>query len=111
VTDEQYLAKAREIAADIARELRTSPGRWGQGWFWIDADGAHVRTAEEGVCFCLAGMIHARLGTENQALTTSVFDVFEANLPSDDVNIATWNDTPGRTPEDVIELCEKVATS
>lgn len=101
----------RQIAADIARELREHPGRWFQGALVRFASGASTSTGYglqrvDAVCWCLEGHICKRVDDEVRLVAMNKFHE-AALIPEGSLN--SWNDKPGRTVEDVIALCEKVA--
>lgn len=93
---------AQEVATDIARELRSNPAAWHQGNFNNgSASYGHLATA-----WCLSGHLRKR----GHALGESVYDAFLEHIGADYV-VCEWNDTPGRTVEEVIALCDRVAVS
>jgi hypothetical protein len=96
----------KSIAADIARELREHPDNWFQGDLVRYGNGT---TSSDvgfvgGVCWCLEGHIMKRTGIDG---ANAVFAAFREAI--DKMDLFRWNDQPGRTVEDVIELCEKVS--
>lgn len=97
---------SKEIVADIARELRAHPERWCQGPSAMNAEGHEVGSNEDdAVAWCLEGHVWAR--TQMFALPVSTFFLLRAALGQE--VLFSWNDAPGRTVSDVIQLCEKAA--
>lgn len=98
----------KEIAADIARELREHPERWTQGRDARDSRGAGVDYSDpSAVCWCLAGHVDRR-GDVNAYVA---FRVLLRRFIGNSVTPVSWNDTKGRTVDEVIELCERIARS
>jgi hypothetical protein len=92
----------RELAADIARELREHPEYWTQGHWARDSSGNKVHWRDDAaVCWCLEGHINKRGGDTG--------DFAEAAGTSDGAftGLASLNDRCGI--DDVIDLCDKVA--
>jgi len=109
-TEDQLNPKA--IAADIARELRDDPKRWTQGVLSRSARGEslmHVTDctrSPRAACWCLIGHIIRRTGSGRDYPVTSKF---RAVLGTDE--LAMWNDKAGRSAQDIIDACDKVAAS
>lgn len=99
------------IAADIAREFREDSKRWTQGhWARTESGERCTENHQKAACWCLRGAIDKR--TPNDPL--AVYVAFDAALghtlkPGMRLEFVDWNDEPGRTVGEVIELCEKVA--
>jgi hypothetical protein len=76
----------KEIAADIARELREHPERWTQGYYAFDASG-EMREAHDprATCWCLMGMIDKRTDCP-----TDTFEAFQKAAPFESMSV--WND-------------------
>lgn len=115
--------EARIVARDIAKEFRAVPDHWTQG---INARNAIkdsvAATSPEAVCWCLRGAIDLRIRPDcvdfehRRVVVYRAFDVMLGHpLPPPymmehaPIHITTWNDAHGRTIEEVIELCDKVA--
>jgi hypothetical protein len=92
--NEQVPSDPKTIAADIARELREHPEHWRQG-LWKEGMAAGAK--------CLGAHIEVRAGGPSMAMKLA-FGFNASNF-----ELIDWNDAPGRTVDDVIELCEKVA--
>ena len=92
----------QEIAADIAKDLRKDPSRWGKYETYRNGD-------PNSPC-CLVGQIAARsrIFEDGPALHIQTADMFREIL--DDNGLTGWNDKSERTVEDVIAVCDKVAT-
>jgi len=89
--------KLRDAAADIAKTLRENPKMW-----LNNADGDVLGRGPCCLLFHLARREIAQNGSE--------YDTFcdLSGIPRG--HMGEWNDTPGRTVEEVITACEKVAT-
>jgi hypothetical protein len=102
VTGDMIMDLAKQIASIIAKELKEHSERWAQN-----------RLGEPGKPSCFVGLICQNLRSiqANQIQKDSindrdrVFDAFRVYAPG---GLVSWNDAPGRTAKDVIELCEKV---
>lgn len=80
----------------IAQELTEHPERWHAGNYSNEAGTAH----------CLVEHIHRRAG----GFLASTSKYFRAAAgPIADRALSVWNDHRGRTVEDVIALCKRVA--
>ena len=110
----------QQIAADVAREYREDLRRWTQGHWARDANGYGVGTRDSrAVCWCLRGAIDKRLQGSDQPTFDAIYRAFdkaigcawEEGRTDNHVHFVAWNDRPGRTVREVIELCEKVAAS
>lgn len=82
----------RVIAREIAQKLRAWPENWCQGAY----------TASNGAR-CLAGHLWPYF---DGAVDSAVYDVFQNACG---MMVSDWNDMPGRTVEEVIEVCERIA--
>lgn len=109
---------AKEIIADIARELREFPEHLAKGAFGLAADGTLVPAASStAVCWCLAGHVQKRTPTRVDGfLTPSCAKVrseailkLTGALPDPWVSFIHYNDFPDITVGDVIALCERAA--
>lgn len=97
---------AREIAADIARELRKHPECWTTGCFARDSNGCRVHYRDPyATCWCLEGHIYKRHGDIVH------FAILAGTLDDCTTGLATFNDASSTSIDDVIALCEKVAQS
>lgn len=93
----------KEIAADIARELRAHPERWTQGHWARAADGDKVHwNSPRAVCWCLEGHINRRDGD-----TGEFAEAAGTMGTGGTTGLATFNDR--YAVGDVIDLCERVA--
>lgn len=104
-------SRIRQIAADIAKELREHPERWFQGALVKFADGASTSTGagllrDDAVCWCLEGHICKRVDSEVRWVAMG--DFRDAAKITGSLNF--WNDERGRTVKDVIALCDEVAS-
>ena len=89
-----------------ARELLTPKGAWTQWDYARDKNGMSVPSSQdEAKCFCLLGAI-LRVSRESGCLVglTKV----EAKLSKVVGNYIDWNDAPGRTQQEVLDLLDKV---
>lgn len=104
MSKEQLASDPKNIAADIARELREHPERWTQGHWARDSSGNKVNWRDPGaVCWCLEGHINKRGGdTGDFAQAAGTLDAEGCTT-----GLAQFNDRCDVA--DVIELCEKVA--
>lgn len=92
----------KEIAADIARELREHPERWTQRSWARDAQGGKVYWHEaSAVCWCLEGHIEKRGGDREE------FGRAAGTGDEITTGLASFNDRYDLAS--VIELCERVA--
>jgi len=115
---------ARTIARDIAKEFRACPSHWTQGVAARSRCGyAAEASSPRAVCWCLKGAIDLRLHDgipdqfRRQLAVYRAFDlVLGYPLPPAHMkdyaalHFTTWNDQRGRTVEEVIALCDKVAS-
>ena len=99
---------------DIARELKEHPDRWCQGEAAMDDEG-RVRDFSDpkAVKWCLLGHVWKRAGLYSIApirkLLTSVLRDLPAQVESVGWGPVRFNDEPGRTVQDIINLCEEAA--
>lgn len=95
---------AQEIAEDIARELRANPNAWYRGAFSNlgNCDGSW--NDPEATAWCLSGHLKKRGDTR----LSRFYDAFSRYAGG---SICQWNDEPGRTVDEVIALCDRVAES
>lgn len=107
----------KTIASEIAKEYREHPTHWTQGhWARNELGGYTDYNSETAVCWCLRGAIDKRLSCGSSA-ASELYSLFELAVSgvrmSDDghLEFVDWNDEPGRTVQEVIALCEKVAAS
>lgn len=97
----------QQIAAEIAQELREHPERWTQGVFARDEKGIPCFPNDsKAECWCILGFIH-----KSKPKTPDFWPQL-CNLCGieNTGHLSKWNDAPGRTVDDVIALCEKVAS-
>jgi hypothetical protein len=100
------MSTAQEVAADIAAELRITASRWTAESNARDACGTHTGVKNsDAVCWCLFGHILRRCGDRAESIAYAMQEI--AGIPS----IVAWNDKPGRTVAEVIDLCEKIAAA
>lgn len=91
----------KEIAAEIAKNLKKNPHTWTKGAFARDKDGFKCANSK-GVCWCILSHIEIRHGGMAESFSHA------AGLQNA-CELAEWNDAPGRTVAEVIALCEQVA--
>ncbi len=91
----------KELALSIAEELKANPSAWHQGWF--DNNDPMDKSAPTG--WCLSGHMLKR----DIALGGEEYRAFTKHINGQ--SVCTWNDSAGRTVEDVIKLCEQVAAA
>lgn len=98
---------AKEIAADIARELREHPEHWTTGTSARDAAGGWVAVdSADAVCWCLFGHIAKRFPRYTSEIHLKPF--FDAaGVDWETKGFADINDD--KTVEQVIAICDKVA--
>jgi len=107
-------ALARDIASDIACELRAHPEHWTQGAVARAETGKAVdHDCPTAVQWCLSGHVlkgsKPYLGPDpGHGVLPELIRVFEAFEQAIATTIPCWNDAPGRTIEEVIELCESI---
>jgi hypothetical protein len=92
---------AREIAAEISRELRDNPQAWHRGAF-SNAPDKRV-DAVDATAWCLSGHLRKR----GQPTWGPIYVAFadETGIGS----VCQWNDMDDRTVDEVIALCDRVA--
>ena len=99
-----------------ARKLLSRTGAWTQGAYARDAAGVGLRASEPTACsWCIQGaMFKVRNLTGNLA-TPEILRAQEALLrhtnESDTAGLWCWNDQPGRTQEEVLDLFDKALLS
>lgn len=109
------LKTAQLIAFMIARDLRAEPSRWTIETRARDKAGQRVPWwSEDAYSNCLLGHIVSRLWRMPQAsgyCRDSIIAEFKRHITGGYPlwGLAAWNDHPGRTVEEVIDLCERVA--
>jgi hypothetical protein len=100
----------KRIAADIAAQLIAHPEQWTQGSMYRDAAGNSSLDCHESeaVCFCLWAHINKRVNGAAMLVAGHETRLFRAALgvPS----LSEFNDAPGRTVEQIIEACKRVAS-
>ena len=105
-------------AAEIlnrAADIVSQPGAWTQGRTARDKDGAAVAShTPEAVCFCAIGAINraAFEASTDWAGSDLAYAMLSRQLRSDmpeALGVATWNDTPGRTQDEVANLLRRAA--
>jgi hypothetical protein len=90
-------------------ELLESPERWTKGKAWGTANGQHAMGRDEATCFCVIGAIayiygdcpEGTVGKRSLLMRKKV--EFEANT----CYLASWNDAPERTHEEVLDVVRK----
>ena len=99
-----------------AAEIITPPGSWGQGQTAVDKDGRQVPSSSTAaVCFCALGAINRATRELQQPEHVSQRAYQLTNLELVDVapsaiNLPAWNDAPGRTQQEVVDLLHKAAS-
>lgn len=98
------------VAADIARELRVYPNNWTQGAFAVDTNGNYTNARNSRACaWCLGGHIIKRdpsnMGDYN--FSSPLYLQFRGAVGR---SVSSWNDVAERTVEDVIALCDRIAS-
>jgi len=107
----------KTVAADIAREFREHPAHWTQDYICKDADGEDWMdpTNPDAVCWCLRGAIDKRVihgaGPIYLAFDRALGHQIASEAEHETLHFVEWNDKPGRTVAEVIELCERVANT
>jgi len=94
----------KEQLLEAAEFFEKNPGRWIQAWSAIDKDGKEVGFFEkEAYNFCVFGYLYGKQHSYNfcTALDQAIGD--------ESFSITSWNDEPGRTVEEVVELLRKAA--
>ncbi len=98
----------REIAKSIAEELRANPSLWTQHWYARTISGASTPpTSPDFHSGCLIGNARRICADDDQSVCA--FRRACAEIVGHPESPAQWNDAPGRSVEEVIALCEKVA--
>lgn len=103
------LKTTKELAADIAKELREHPERWTTHAVAKDASGDQCRADDpDAVCWCLFGHIQKR-GIEpyRPDIAKPFFSIAGLDYKTD--GYARMNDV--RTVDEIIQLCDAVATT
>lgn len=101
----------QEIAKSIADELRQHPERWTQGCTARNKEGMPVPHDDiAAVCWCALGHLWRIDPDGSTGMLDAAFSLM-ARKHMDFGSIVKFNDAPGRTVEDVIALCDKVAQS
>lgn len=102
----------RELFSKV-KEILTTKG-WNQGTLFSNE---HTRyaTQETATCYCLNGAMLAASGSyfSGEAVGWVMTDVYKEGckyLTDFNPNWVAWNDRPGRTKEEVIELVDKILT-
>lgn len=93
----------KTIASDIADELRSNPKAWHRGGF-SNSTGQFDVDAPDATAWCLSGHMKRR----GVSLSGEEYHAFAIHCHG---SVCAWNDVPGRTVDDVIALCEKVAAA
>ncbi|MFA7295681.1 MAG: hypothetical protein WC211_00675 [Dehalococcoidia bacterium] len=105
-------------AAQILRaaaEIVERPGAWIQGVAARDVDGVCVGLVRDirtlGVCFCAQGAMWAVTGDAEAAgdAEEALRKAIPASTPGGYRSIALWNDTPGRTADEVATAMRRAA--
>lgn len=106
ITAHEILTKARELVA--------KPGGWTQGEFGRDKDGLRAVYSSPAVSFCAYGACieaAAKYDGADTRVWASATDALTAQIKKAGVSITVWNDTPGRTQAEVVELFDKAIAS
>ncbi len=103
---------------DEAKRFLTEKG-WTQGAFARNSSGARTSYADKGACsFCLRGaMMAATTKTESDVRSEAEFRLYQALIQvlpkgtvdpyaQGGVDTVSYNDTPGRTREDILNLID-----
>ncbi len=91
-----------------AKQKILKPEQWTQGALWRDKNGGSLMVKEENAtCFCMMGaMLTVCHNVVDDKLRWKAEDILSDILPSRD-GIAHYNDTPGRTHEEVLAMFDK----
>lgn len=98
------------VAADIARELRCYPNKWTQGAFALDTNGNSTNAMDPRACaWCLGGHIEKRdpSNVGYYDYSSHLYLQFRGAIAR---SVSSWNDDAERTVEDVIALCDRIAS-
>lgn len=95
----------QEIAAEIAQELTEHPDRWTQGTYARDEKGRECSTAD-GVCWCILGWLSRKVECGG-----ILWESFSSAAGFENTQeLLHWNDAPLRTVDEVVDLCQQVAS-
>lgn len=107
VTAPQTVADVLDAAADLLEK----PGAWTQGAYARGKTGRKVTTRRAAVCFCAIGAMSVAAGCD-PAVEGEPWEADVALRKAiGDTQIADWNDTPGRTQDEVVAALRAAATS
>ena len=100
ISEHRYKRDKFEVARDLV-----STG-WIRNVFAADKDGEEVGVRDKGACqWCLIGAIMAATDNPNPF---GYFQVFRNANPQCGEWLATWNDKPERTKEEVVQAFDNV---
>lgn len=98
---------SKEIAADIARELREHPERWMQGRSASTPTGDTVDVnSPRASKWCLSGHIQRR-----QEDSFSLLALLDPFVRCAGMKVTDFNDHQDRTVDEIVALCDRVAAS
>jgi hypothetical protein len=85
---------------------------WAQGSFAVDAEGEKVVPGDDSACaWCVQGSLLAasnwKASAETELITTVLLEYSRKGRSPESASIVKWNDTPGRTKEEVLTLFDK----
>lgn len=95
---------------EAAADLLSKPGAWTQGAYARGKGNRPVNSADEAARFCVLGAMNIAAGAPKVNLDRNEAHIAFANATGiPDYLIATWNDTPGRTQDEVVAKLREAA--
>lgn len=94
-------------------ELFSDPRKWTQGAYARDKEHRHItEVGQIPVCFCLLGALRWCYSNgkhqDYAAVCKKLSDRFESDKHHWQTAVLNWNDTPGRTHEEVLALVKEL---
>jgi hypothetical protein len=101
---------ANAILNHVVTDILTDPSKWTQNAWARNSQGEHVYHADaDAICFCSLGAVE-RAGRNLNASDEAISEAYAAVVRATGaLTIAKWNDAPGRTFDDVIDVFKKAA--
>lgn len=94
----------KELAAEMIGYYRKFQNSWTQNTYAKNKYGEDC-PVDEGTAFCMIGLCR-NIAPKDIDLRLTLMQQFSCRFG---MNMVLWNDTPGRTKEDVIAALEKIA--
>lgn len=97
---------AKNLLLSIAHELTLHPERWTQGWSARDSQDRKVSSLHpSAIRWCLYGHVSKRMGGLFLEYEVHTALALQLGMDSNSFVVGSWNDTKGRTVQEVIDLC------